>query len=301
MTQPPASGSNTEGQHDDSTPRIILMGATGSGKSTYITRIVGKDLGIVGHDLQSCTQQIKEFPTEYKGRKLVLVDTPGFDDTDVPDVVILKRIGDWLKKKYLKKEALAGVIYLHRISDNRFSGSAKRNLKTFQALCGPDYSPRIALVTTHWAEEGTRRYNQDVIRHETFEQRWWKGLSAKGARIFALLDDTPYYAEPILDDILHIRGRGETVLMQDEVGKDKKKVAKTTAGKELDSGITDRIKQLEEEKSRLQQELKSTKGADPDTKEQLDEVNDESRLLKSRRAKLNGDVVGMLRYNVLRL
>jgi hypothetical protein len=201
--------------------------------------------------------------------------------------------------RYLRKEALAGVIYLHRISDNRFSGSAKRNLKTFQALCGPDYSPRIALVTTHWAEQGTRRYQQDVIRQETFEQKWWKSLHTRGAMIFTLLDDTPYYAEPILDHILNIRNKENNVLMQDEVAKDKKKVAKTTAGKELDSGITDRIKHLEGERRELLGKLKTEtdKGI---IKEQLDDVNDESRLLKSRQATLNGNVIGMLRYNVLR-
>ncbi|PVG00598.1 hypothetical protein CPB86DRAFT_700960, partial [Serendipita vermifera] len=270
-------------------------------RNQYVTRILGRDLGIVGNDLQSCTEHIQEFPTEYKGRKIILVDTPGFDNTDLPDIEILKRIGGWLKKMYLKKEAVAGIIYLHRISDNRFSGSAKRNLKTFQALCGPDYSPRIALVTTHWAEEGTRRHNQDLVRHEALEQRWWKSLHTKGARVFALLDDTPYHAEPILDPIFNIQGTPEIILMQIELGKDKKNVEMTAAGQGLDSGIADSIKQLEEEKIRLQQELKNTKFADPDTREQLDEVNDESRLLKSRRAKLSGDLIGIIRYNLLRL
>ena len=32
------------------------------------------------------------------GDRLVLVDTPGFDDTDRSDMEILTLIGDWLKK-----------------------------------------------------------------------------------------------------------------------------------------------------------------------------------------------------------
>jgi hypothetical protein len=203
--------------------------------------------------------------------------------------------------RYLKKEALAGVIYLHKISDNRFSGSAKRNLKTFQALCGPDYSPRIALVTTHWTEQGTRNYQRDLTRQETFEQKWWKSLHTKGARIFTLLDDTPFYAEPILNHLLDIQGEKGNVLMQDEVGKHKKKVSKTTAGKELDSGITDRIKELEDERRSLREKLKAETLTDKSIiKDKLDDVNDESRLLKSRQATLNGNVIAMIRYNVLR-
>ena len=38
---------------------------------------------------------IPKFPN-LKGYRLVLLDTPGFDDTFVDDVEILKRIADWL-------------------------------------------------------------------------------------------------------------------------------------------------------------------------------------------------------------
>lgn len=56
------------------------------------------DIGI-GHTLKSCTVSIKEHPTQYQGQDLVLVDTPGFDDTNIPDSKILRKIANWLKKK----------------------------------------------------------------------------------------------------------------------------------------------------------------------------------------------------------
>jgi len=35
---------------------------------------------------------------EFYGSKIVLVDTPGFDDDKRSDIEILELIGDWLKK-----------------------------------------------------------------------------------------------------------------------------------------------------------------------------------------------------------
>ena len=57
-----------------------------------------------GSSLASCTKQIQavrvyEHP-KYANR-LVLVDTPGFDDTHKSDMEILQMISDWLKKTYI--------------------------------------------------------------------------------------------------------------------------------------------------------------------------------------------------------
>jgi len=57
----------------------------------------------VGHDTDSCTMDIFRVVVDpipgfpgLKGYRLVLLDTPGFGDTFVDDVVILKRIVAWL-------------------------------------------------------------------------------------------------------------------------------------------------------------------------------------------------------------
>ena len=60
----------------------------------------------VGGFLHSCTSQLTpialdpgQFTAMHRfgdSRRLVIVDTPGFDDTYVDDVEILTRISDWL-------------------------------------------------------------------------------------------------------------------------------------------------------------------------------------------------------------
>lgn len=51
----------------------------------------------VGDDLESCTSEIQasdEFILE--GRRVVLIDTPGFDDTNKSDTDVLKLIAGYL-------------------------------------------------------------------------------------------------------------------------------------------------------------------------------------------------------------
>jgi hypothetical protein len=57
----------------------------------------------VGHDLKSCTNTlqhtyISDIPNRptLKGRRIVIVDTPGFDNTCTEDKEILRRIAVWL-------------------------------------------------------------------------------------------------------------------------------------------------------------------------------------------------------------
>ena len=58
----------------------------------------------VGDHTTSCTTELRpayvipfpDFPN-LKGYRSVLLDTPGFDDTFVDDVEILKRIAKWLE------------------------------------------------------------------------------------------------------------------------------------------------------------------------------------------------------------
>ena len=70
----------------------------------------------VGTRMVSCTQEIsavaiEEVPSKFKeseainallrGRRIVLVDTPGFDDTLTPDSTVLIRIAKWLESSFV--------------------------------------------------------------------------------------------------------------------------------------------------------------------------------------------------------
>lgn len=88
---------------------IPIMGPTGVGKSTFINYIAGREVAEVGHDLCSRTIQLcpiiidSSQSAPLNGGRLVLVDTPGFDDTCVDDTAILHSISLWLENMYHKK------------------------------------------------------------------------------------------------------------------------------------------------------------------------------------------------------
>jgi hypothetical protein len=91
------------------------MGVTGSGKSTVSTiqkllsfrsmlikktqlvqLLSGADFKI-GHGLESCTDKVEVTPAfDFEGYKIVLIDTPGFDDTNRSEKDILNEISKWL-------------------------------------------------------------------------------------------------------------------------------------------------------------------------------------------------------------
>jgi hypothetical protein len=54
----------------------------------------------VGHDVTSCTSTLQfailDNPPLLVGHRVIIVDTPGFDDTYVDDVETLRRIAVWL-------------------------------------------------------------------------------------------------------------------------------------------------------------------------------------------------------------
>jgi len=93
------------------------MGPTGCGKSNvrihlfpkilswlivrffaqFIDRIT-KSTKWSGTTLKSVTQDVRAIRIPMYNVNVVLVDTPGFDDTNRSDVVILELIGEWLKE-----------------------------------------------------------------------------------------------------------------------------------------------------------------------------------------------------------
>ncbi|KAJ7587354.1 kinase-like domain-containing protein, partial [Mycena floridula] len=76
---------------------IPIMGPTGTGRSSFINILMGNDAMKVGHELQSCTAQLdytilhsSKYPQlGVQGHhRIVILDTPGFDDTFETDYEI---------------------------------------------------------------------------------------------------------------------------------------------------------------------------------------------------------------------
>ncbi|KAF8972202.1 P-loop containing nucleoside triphosphate hydrolase protein [Flammula alnicola] len=146
---------------------IAVMGATGSGKTTFVNLASGSDFA-TGPGLQSCTsaiQMTQQF--ELDGRSVSLIDSPGFDDTTRSDVDILRMIAEYLAKAYKDGKKLSGVIYVHRISDFRMSGISQRNFKMFRELCGEKTLVNVTeLATQEIFFKPTLDKGAKMLRHD---------------------------------------------------------------------------------------------------------------------------------------
>ncbi|KDR82148.1 hypothetical protein GALMADRAFT_41904, partial [Galerina marginata CBS 339.88] len=190
-----------------------VIGPTGAGKSTFINAILGeqaKQRMKVGHGLTSCTKGIQAAHIDLSGRDagnpLVIVDTPGFDDANGNDSEILRRIAVWLKECYRQHKndqqnvVLGGVIYLNDISNDRFSGTARKNLAMFRGLCKEALPNKTVLGTTKWG----RDLDIAAAHEKELKKVHWKALIEKGSIVRRFMDDSDSamgFIEIILQDV----------------------------------------------------------------------------------------------------
>ena len=136
------------------------------------------------------TSKVESFEVTIGYTTLVLVDTPGFDDTKMSDFEIFQTIATWLEATFEKGQLLNGIVYLHRITNTRVAGSARRALHVFQRICGEENYKNVILATTFWnsiahcEETGVDREHQ-LLSNEGF----WKSMKEKGAQTTRLARD----------------------------------------------------------------------------------------------------------------
>ncbi|KAG7090237.1 hypothetical protein E1B28_011837 [Marasmius oreades] len=208
------------------------MGVTGSGKSTFINKASGYDGMLrVGNGLESCTSAIQLSPGfELGGRQVTLVDTPGFDDTTKGDASALNTIAMFLGELYRQKQKLAGLVYLHRISDVRMGASSTRSFRIFEKLCGEAAFGNVMIVTTNWGqvplEVGEAR-EAELRRNEAF----FKPMLDNGAQLVRY-DLTPETARAILLPLVW-RAEPRPLRIQIELAVERKGIEETAAGAEI--------------------------------------------------------------------
>jgi hypothetical protein len=223
------------------------MGVTGSGKGTFINSALGIT-EVVGDSLDSFTDEVRAYGCPHpdgSGRRVVLVDTPGFDDSlDRTDADILMEIANWLTttwvapfrslpsfeqtilSSYKNQIQLTGLLYIHRISDNRLGGMPLRNLQMFQQLVGEQALDCVILTTTHWDMVDK---NVALEREAELRTAYWRPMIAAGSRM-ARFDRTRTCAWEILSMLPSQR---RTLKLQVELVDHHLTLEQTSAGKAL--------------------------------------------------------------------
>ncbi|KXX80815.1 hypothetical protein MMYC01_202941 [Madurella mycetomatis] len=233
------------------------MGVTGAGKSTFISLLADQHVE-VGHSLESSNAGYYTFnysPTT----KIMLVDTPGFDDTTRSDADILEEVACMLVN--LRKEdryRLLGIIYLHRITDPRFSGSALKNLRVLEKLCGPSNFDSVVFATTMWGnvpKQADGAIAPALLQREAelAKPEFWGRMLQGGSRATRHMG-TPESAREIVDMLIK-QNLDVQLDIQRELFDENKTLDETEAGKYVQQEMLEVKKRFEREILDLQESI----------------------------------------------
>ncbi|KZP32035.1 hypothetical protein FIBSPDRAFT_849001 [Athelia psychrophila] len=162
-----------------------VMGYSGSGKSTFIAEASGTGHSNIHHGVANGSTSIirtdcGKHSLAHGSAPIAFVETPSLLDDDSEDFNNLTSVVEWMKKNIVDGE-LAGIIFLHKISDNRMTGTHVKTLGTFAGLCGPEVMKNVIIATTMWEagvpEERAQERLSELI------QDWFCDLIEKGGKV----------------------------------------------------------------------------------------------------------------------
>ncbi|KAK6358135.1 hypothetical protein TWF730_007490 [Orbilia blumenaviensis] len=292
VTDDAATTSTLEAEHDDTI--ILLIGQTGTGKTTFIYNATGNPNAKIGEELESETSEICQYDLYVDGHRVILVDTPGFDDTEIPDADIFRNLAEWLAKSYKQGKLIAGIIYFQRITDNRLSKTAKRNIFTFKDICGDGFMENVMLLSTLWAREGAE-YGKQLRREGQYKENpdYWRSMVDQGAKTDRYrLYDPQEFAEAqrrtheIISKIL--ANQPQTTRIQQEMVDEERKPHETTAGLHLVSEIDKLQERFEVLIHDLEDKANRNEKDREQYKMQIEELQHQAREAKVQSQKLHG-------------
>lgn len=250
------------------------------------------------------TQACAVYQVAYStNRNVYLVDTPGFDDTERTDAEVLSLLANWLAITYSNQTKLHGILYLHRITDVRMQGSARRNLKVFRDLCGQDALSKVVLVTTMWEKLSSQEEGEEREVELKTTGAFWGYMVKKGSKLERYTNDMQS-AKRLVDMFLPANDDTipeiATLAIQEEMTVQKKSLADTAAGEIVRDDIaaeTARIaKQMEECRDEIRDALQQRDDERrQEAQELLAEMEASNAKIHDRYETLRKDMVEMIK------
>ena len=168
--------------------------------------------------------------------------------------------------RYRQGIKLTGLLYLHRISDRRVSGTLRKNFKMFQELSGERTLRNVVIVTNMWGEVESRvgeKREAELKGKDIF----FKPILDQHAQMARHMNTTDT-AQRILRLILHNTPLPQRI--QEEIVDEGKDISKTSAGQELDRELQQQIGKHKEEMRVLEEQVQQAmKDKDEDAKKRL--------------------------------
>jgi len=151
---------------------------------------------------------------------------------------------------------VTGVLFMHRITDNTFLGTADRVSTMLKNLCGDAAMNHLILCTTMWdrvpEEEGYERFD------ELCETGPWKEMISKGAGTAMISNLSPNAraaAEKVVTQLIK-NAEPVELAIQDEMVNQKLSVAGTSAGQVFNEHLQEVQAELERELKEMHDRLR---------------------------------------------
>ena len=135
---------------------ILVVGETGTGKSTLINNLLGREVAVVGHTMESETLQVTPHELSVEGVPIVVYDTPGLDDTREDNEEKHLRI----MKSLLAKMKIHLVIYCMKLTETRMRRGLIRTFEEYHKIGVPWEQTVVALTFADKEEDTTSRFSQ---------------------------------------------------------------------------------------------------------------------------------------------
>ncbi|KAF5376591.1 hypothetical protein D9757_009609 [Collybiopsis confluens] len=219
---------------------IIIMGASGTGKTTFVNILTNSDLP-VGSTLEPCTQEIQlSRPFEVHGHNFHFIDTPGDENSDT-----LKSLVDFLANLYKSRITVAGVFYFQSISSPRVTGFNRRSMRVFEDLCGEQAMKKVTIVIT--GSDSSSEMPREIELRES--PHFFRAAIDEGARYFRF-DGTMECARDIVlqaVDVQDTEGEHDAVLkIQDELVNAGRNFSETAVAEYLEADLIEIMRAHEE-------------------------------------------------------
>jgi len=187
--------------------------------------------------------------------------------------------------RYENGSKLAGIIYIHRISDERFTGISVRNFKMFRKLCGESTLKNVVIVTNMWG-----KVEQDVgeSRERELAGIYFKPALDKQAQLVRH-HNTIKSSHDIIRRIM--KNDPAPLQIQQELVDEGKDIKDTAAGEAVNEELNALIRRHAAEMNALREEMRQAlKEKDEETRKELEE---ETRRIKEQMDKMRVDAETM--------
>ena len=182
---------------------------------------------------------------------------------------------------------LSGLLYFHRISDNRMAGTPLKNLRMFEELCGRNAFQNVILTTTMWDEVDEQ---MGVERERELKALYWRTMLDRGSTTHRFLR-TRESAFDLINPLIEAVDKKNSVLLQDELVNMRKSLPATAAGLELYSAMGQLVSRREDLLRRIRYEMRRSN----DDKMALEPLQEEHQNLQK---SLEATVSEMLRLRL---